>query len=107
MNKISGGNLYALFFNGCCGNVNHLDYSDPLQGRGCQMTQRIGYICLPPLFRKRSPARHTMVIELANYEVGYLPTRISFKQGGYESSAGSTYYEPGTGEKWLKRRLSI
>jgi neutral ceramidase len=36
--------LTTLFFNGCCGDVNHLDYRDPLQGRGYQMTQRVGYM---------------------------------------------------------------
>jgi hypothetical protein len=36
--------LIPLFFNGCCGDVNHLDYSDPLQGRGYKMAERVGYL---------------------------------------------------------------
>jgi hypothetical protein len=203
MQKTSGRDLCTLFFNGCCGNVNHIDYSDLLQGRGFQMTQRIGYMLaadtqetltksvevkgsavravskllalkrikiseakyrwskkvlaaekkkrtkgqvdgLPDAFyatvyqqmyheqhqddfaeimvirvgelgivglpgeafcelgieiKKKSPAKHTMVIELANDAIGYLPIRKSFKQGGYEPSIGSTKYVPGTGEK--------
>jgi len=203
LRKMSGGSLSTLFFNGCCGNVNHLDYADPLQGRGYQMTQRVGYMLaaavqealvqslaikgdviavgserlavrrlkisekqkkwsedvlrkargkknkgqvdgLPDEFyaavyldmsrkqneddrieimairigdlgivglpgeifcefgleiKKLSPAKHTIVIEQANDAIGYIPTRISFKQGGYEPSTGSTHYEPGAGER--------
>jgi neutral ceramidase len=32
----------SAYFNGCCGNVNHIDYSDPTQGRGFKMVQGIG-----------------------------------------------------------------
>jgi hypothetical protein len=34
----------TLFFNGPCGNVNHIDYRDPTQGRGFKMVQRVGYM---------------------------------------------------------------
>ena len=34
-----------------------------------------------------------------NDAIGYLPTRESFPQGGYEVTVGSTVYEPGTGER--------
>ena len=34
----------GLFLNGCCGDVNHVDYRDRLQGRGYQMAQRVGYL---------------------------------------------------------------
>ena len=209
LRKISGGDLCTLFFNGCCGNVNHLDYSDPLQGRGYQMTQRVGYMLaaavqeamgksveirgdtiavnserltvkrlkisekqkkwsedvlrraktnkakgqvdgLPDDFyatayldmyrkqheddqveimairigdlgivglpgeifsefgleiKKRSLATHTIVIELANDAIGYIPTKISFRQGGYEPSTGSTMYQPGTGEAIAKQAI--
>jgi neutral ceramidase len=49
--------------------------------------------------KRRSPARRTLVCELANDWFGYLPTREAFGQGGYEPSTGSTEYVPGTGEK--------
>lgn len=42
--RIRGGEFVSIFANGCCGNVNHIDYTDRLQGRGYQMTQRIGYL---------------------------------------------------------------
>lgn len=211
MSKISGRNICTLFFNGCCGNINHIDYSDPLQGRGYQMTQRVGYMLaadtqealsksveikgdrvavrgermrvkrlkisekvrtwsedvlrkdkihktrgqvdgLPDVFyatiyqdmyrkqneddlielmairigdlgivglpgeifsgfgmeiKRRSPARHTIVIELANDEIGYIPDKIAFSQGGYESSAGSTMYAPGTGERMTRTAIGL
>ena len=42
----------------------------------------------------RRPA-HTLVVELSNDAIGYIPTRESFAQGGYEPMPGSTFYEPG------------
>ena len=201
--RLSGNGLIPIFVNGCCGNVNHLDYSDRNQGRGFQMTQRVGYllgvaareavdraapvgagrislsrekvrlkrlkitedqyqwatevirkaqdhpargqvdglpdehyarmwsemyqnkeeddlaevcalrigdlgiVTLPgEMFcefgleiKKRSPARHTMVIELANDALGYFPTREAFEQGGYEPTTGTTLYESNAGEQ--------
>jgi hypothetical protein len=32
----------SLFLNGCCGNVNHVDYRNKGQGRGFPMAQRVG-----------------------------------------------------------------
>jgi neutral ceramidase len=203
LGRLEGGGFVSIFANGCCGNVNHIDYTDRLQGRGYQMTQRIGFMLataahealgsregvrgvelrvasrrvelerlrvgeadferarkvmagvdvgtvagqvdgLPEEFyahmlvrmhdaqerrdtaevmcirlgdaavvglpseifcelgmevKRRSPARRTIVCELANDWFGYIPTRVSFEQGGYEPSTGSTEYVPGTGEK--------
>jgi neutral ceramidase len=210
MSKIYDDRLTTLFFNGCCGNVNHLDYRDKVQGRGYQMTQRVGYMLaaaaaqaikgqtkvkgdkiavskeMVPLKRfaitdqqykwsqdvmekarknpapgqvdglpdeyyaktwlqmyekqnidyqaevmvvrigdvgiigmpgetfsafgmdikKRSPARHTIVIELANDAIGYIPTAESFEQGGYESTPGATMYAKGAGEKLVASALN-
>ena len=46
--------------------------------------------------KARSPFDHTMVIELANDSVGYLPTRKSYDEGGYEPEA--SLFQPGCGE---------
>ena len=201
--RIQGDGFLTLFLNGCCGNVNHVDYRNLQQGRGYGMIERVGYMLaataaegirtrrplaadrvavakdtavlermkippeerdrcrrilddlqgrtlrgqvdgLPEAFfaglrlemhavqdepdrvevmairvgdaavvglpgeifcelgldvKRRSPAGHTLVAELANDAVGYLPTRQSFPQGGYEVTAGSTMYEPGAGER--------
>jgi hypothetical protein len=206
MRKIVREDFTTLFFNGCCGNVNHIDYADPASPRrGYPTAQRAGYVlaasiaramrsCVPvqgdtikvsremvelerfkisdslyqeakrflespqqekpagmdglgfkegaPLWvrmreqqqapdqvevmalrigsvgivalpgegfcelgmaiKRASPARHTIVIELANDAAGYLPTREAYQQGGYEVSPGATVYAPGCGEKLVE-----
>lgn len=203
LSRLSGNGVIPMFFNGCCGNVNHLDYADKTQGRGFQMAQRVGYmlgiaaceaqnravpvegsritlsrekvrlkrlkisedqrqwaeevlrkareqpargqvdglpdehyarvrsqmyrnqdeddfaevaalrigdlgvVTLPgEMFcefglqiKKQSPAKHTLVIELANDALGYFPTREAFDQGGYEPTPGTTFYECNAGEE--------
>ncbi|MFA7159345.1 MAG: neutral/alkaline non-lysosomal ceramidase N-terminal domain-containing protein [Kiritimatiellia bacterium] len=198
-----GRRLCVPYFNGCCGNINHIDHADPLQGRGYQMTQRIGYMLaaaaqealagavaigagpiavsstivrarrlkisakllnwsakvlqaeaarktrgqvdgVPDVFyatiyremsavqdqddrievmairigdlaivglpgeifcefglkiKKKSPARHTLVIELANGAAGYFPVKQAFRSGGHGATPGTTLYRPGTGEQ--------
>ncbi len=198
-----GGEFTSLFLNGCCGDVNHVDYRDRRQGRGHAMAQRVGstlaaaaeraigarrpirgdhlrvsrrMVALerlkislqkvrwceevldrarehPPRgqvdgvpdayfarlgleirenqdrpdhvevmairlgdaalvglpgeafcqlgleIKRRSPARHTLVAGLSNDAIGYLPTREAFAQGGYETTMGSTFYQPGTGQR--------
>ena len=49
--------------------------------------------------KRRSPAPHTLVAGLSGDAIGYLPTRESFDQGGYETTVGSTHYEPGAAER--------
>jgi neutral ceramidase len=209
LSRLEGEGFVSVFLNGCCGNVNHIDYADRLQGRGYQMTQRIGYMLaaaahealrrrekpagtelrvasrrveleriripeadyerarrvvagagraaergqvdgLPDSFyaemlvkmheaqdrrasaevmcirigdvavvglpsevfcelglalKRRSPARRTLVCELANDWFGYLPTREAFVQGGYEPTPGSTECVPGTGERIVEAAL--
>ncbi len=204
LGKIMGGDFTTLFANGCCGNLNHLNYADPsAPRRGCQAIERAGYMLaaaaaegldkssplagskvavsrefvaldrfpiseetyrwsketlaktkgevssglidgLPeehsaPVWidmyekqnekdsvevmvirigdlavvglpgevfcefgmsiREKSSARHTIVIELANDAVGYLPNEQAYGQGGYEDTPGSTKYAKGCGEK--------
>lgn len=203
LTSIHGPRLACMFLNGCAGNVNHVDYTDPSQGRGHVMTERVGYMLaaaaseamrsavplpgeplaiarqtvelvrlpisdaeyarcraviasaggaslagqvdgLPEMhfasvrvemyqdqhkpdqvevftlrlgelaivglpgenfceigldIKRRSPARWTMVLGLSNDAIGYLPTRESSAQGGYEPMIGSTFYEPGSAER--------
>ena len=56
--------------------------------------------------KHRSPARHTIVAGLCNDAIGYLPTRESFPQGGYETTPGSTFYEPGSAEQLVESALA-
>jgi neutral ceramidase len=201
--RLTGDDFITAFFNGCCGNIVHLNYADRTQGRGFEMAQRVGYmlgvaaceartravpvegngialsrekvrlkrlkisedqrlwseevlrkakehpacgqvdglpdehyaltwlqmyqnqeaddfvevnalrigdlgiVTLPgEIFcefglqiKKQSPAKHTLVVELTNDAIGYLPTREAFEQGGYEPTTGSTYYEEGAGDE--------
>ncbi len=212
MKKIFGDNFTTLFFNGCAGNINHIDYADKTAPRrGYVMAQRVGYMlaagvacarkhavpistgpievarqsvrverlkisketyqwsrnvvkkmqegrlrlggsdglpkeCNAPIWvwmyenqdrddqlevmvirvgnagfvglpgepfcelgmkiKNQSPADNTMVIELANDAVGYIPTEQAFDQGGYETLTGSTLYVKGTGEKLAEAAIS-
>ena len=203
MTRLQGPGFVTMFFNGCCGDVTHIDWSDPTQGRGFHTTQRVGYMLavavqealnnkapvegdtlkvisekvalerfkispedvkwseevlekaktnptkgqvdgLPDEFyadnwlrmhgkqdiddevevmtirvgdlgivglpgeifcklgldvKKNSPAKNTIVSELANDAIGYMPTREAFEQGGYEPTPGSTHYVSGSGNK--------
>jgi hypothetical protein len=58
--------------------------------------------------KTKSACRNTVVSSLTNDDKSYFPTEISFTQGpkgftpyitGYETTPGSTMYEPGSGEK--------
>jgi neutral ceramidase len=58
--------------------------------------------------KTKSPCRNTIVTGLTNDDKAYFPTEVSFTQGpkgftpyitGYETTPGSTMYEPGSGEK--------
>ncbi len=49
--------------------------------------------------KKRSSAKHTIVIELANDAIGYMPVKKAFNHDRYESTTGSTMYVKGSGEK--------
>jgi neutral ceramidase len=46
--------------------------------------------------KRRSPFAQTMVLELANDSLGYIPTRRAFEEGAYEPE--SSPYAPGFGE---------
>ena len=55
--------------------------------------------------RRSSPARHTVVIELANDAIGYIPTRQAFEEGGYEPSPGATFYTADCGPLLVESAL--
>jgi hypothetical protein len=44
-------------------------------------------------FKKRSPFKHSFMVELANGYYGYLPTPRHFELGGYETWPGTNYLE--------------
>lgn len=55
--------------------------------------------------KRRSPFPQTMVIELANDTVGYLPTREAFGEGGYE--VVSSPFSPGAGEQLVETAVGL
>jgi hypothetical protein len=46
--------------------------------------------------KQRSPFKQTIIVELANGSVGYIPTKRAFEQGGYEPTCSRC--QPGDGE---------
>ena len=54
---------------------------------------------------KESPFPYTFIVELANGDVGYIPTRKGFEEGGYEPT--STPLAPGGGEKIADKAIEL
>jgi len=210
LEKIIHGNFVTLFGNGCCGNINHIDYTDDSAARrGYSAAERIGYMLaaeasrglrktsgiegskivvsrdfvtlkrleisettyqkslkalrktdrekdsgesdgLPEelqalvriemyekqqqddhaevmvmrlgnlaivglpgemfcelgiRIREGSSAAHTIIIELANDAIGYIPDENGYGRGGYEDTPGSMKYKKGSGEKLVDSAL--
>lgn len=58
--------------------------------------------------KNRSPFRHTVVAQLANDWIGYLPDLDAFKLGGYQTWTGlHSRAEPGTGERIVDEVLDM
>lgn len=58
--------------------------------------------------RRRSPFRHTIIIGLANEEIGYLPDRKAYDDGGYQTWVGwHCRVAPGTGEAMVEQALAM
>ncbi len=55
--------------------------------------------------KKKSPYRHTMVVELTNVHIAYVPTLEGFRQGGYE--AVNSRLQPGGGEMLVDAALKL
>lgn len=55
--------------------------------------------------KRRSPFAQTLVIELANDSVGYIPTRRAFEEGAYEPN--SSPYAPGFGEEIVEAAVRM
>lgn len=58
--------------------------------------------------KNRSPFRNTLVAELANDWIGYVPDQDAFKLGGYQVWTGfHSYCEPGTGERIVDEMVAM
>jgi neutral ceramidase len=58
--------------------------------------------------KRRSPLPHTMIAELSNDWIGYLPDREAHELGGYQVWTGfHSYAEPGTGERLVDKAVQM
>jgi len=58
--------------------------------------------------RRLSPFRHTIVVGLANDEIGYIPDREGYDLGGYQTWVGlHSQLEPGTGEAMVEAAVRM
>ena len=55
--------------------------------------------------KRRSPFGQTMVLELANDSVGYLPDEQAYREGGYEPEAA--LFTPGSGEQIVEAAVNL
>jgi hypothetical protein len=58
-------------------------------------------------FKKRSPMKHSFMVELANGYYGYLPTLRHFELGGYETWPGTNLLEPQASVKLMDALLGM
>jgi neutral ceramidase len=58
--------------------------------------------------RRRSPFRHTCIIGLANEQIGYIPDRKAYADGGYQTWVGwHSKLEVGTGEAMVDQAVAM
>jgi neutral ceramidase len=58
--------------------------------------------------RRRSPFRHTCIIGLANEQIGYIPDRKAYADGGYQTWVGwHSMLEVGTGEAMVDEVVAM
>jgi hypothetical protein len=63
------------------------------------------FVDLGLAIKRRSPFRHTLVIELSNDNPAYIPTEQGFKEGSYETI--NSRIEPGGGEKLVEAAVEV
>ena len=70
------------------------------------VTAAVGNICEFGLaIKAASPFKTTLVIELANDDLAYIPTKQAFVEGSYEVT--NSRVEPGTGEKLAEAAIGL
>jgi len=55
--------------------------------------------------QRKSPFANTFIVELANDNIGYIPTRAAFEQGAYEPT--SAMMAPGGGERLVAKAIEL
>lgn len=60
------------------------------------------------IIKRLSPFRHTLVVELANDWIGYIPDKQAYELGGYQVWTGfHSYVEKGTGEMLVEETIKM
>ncbi len=101
LRKIVREDFTTLFFNGCCGNVNHIDYADPASPRrGYPTAQRMGYVLAASVaraMRSRVPVAGDTIsvsremVELERFKIGdslYQEAKRFLESGPQDKPAG-------------------
>ncbi len=57
--------------------------------------------------KKKSPFKHTFLIELANGGYGYLPPLNQHKLGGYETWLGTSRFKPHSSELLISNLIEM
>lgn len=89
------------------------DWTLPLEVHAFRLTEDTAVITLPGevfvelglAIKKRSPFQNTLIIELANASISYVPNREAFTQGDYEVI--NSRLQPGGGEILVETALKI
>ncbi len=90
-----------------------MDLVDDLRASRMRPCDELAWVALPgEIFvelgldiKKRSPFRHTIVVELANGSVNYVPTKRAFTEGNYEPI--SARCAPGSGEMLVEAAVRL
>jgi hypothetical protein len=85
----------------------------PLEVQAFRLDENTAIVTLPSeifvnlglSIKAGSPFKTTLVIELANDSVAYIPTRQAFAEGSYEVT--NSRVEPGTGEKLVEAAVGL
>ena len=85
----------------------------PLEVQAFRLNQETAIVTLPAemfvelglAIKAASPFKTTLVIELANDSLGYIPTKKAFAEGSYEIV--NSRVEPGTGEKLVEAAIGL
>ena len=87
------------------------EWKIPLEIQVFQINEDLAIVGLPGevfvelglAIKKASPYKHTMVLELTNSHIAYVPTKEAFSRGGYETI--NSRLAPGGGEMMVETAI--
>lgn len=89
------------------------EWKIPLEVQTFQIHEDLAVVGLPGevfvelglAIKKASPYKHTIVIELTNAHIAYVPTKAAFSRGGYETI--NSRLAPGGGEMMVESAVRL